>query len=270
MTGQSPPKREARRRGFNLVPQRFEDGRHIAIGRGLARLGYEPTWALDRSIGAGDAIVTWNLTGRDGLVEIARAAGAKLVVAEEAYTRRLAPGKRFALALWGHAGSGIWPDGGIERWERLGIELTPWRAVGERIVVCGQRGIGSKAMASPPNWHEMTAKKLWGLTARPVVVRPHPGKRKNEIEPFLAQIAGAHAVVVWSSACGVEALVHGVPVFYAAPFFVAAAAARRWPRDVEDCFLADRAHALGRVAWAEWDLGEIESGEALERVLACA
>ena len=248
--------------------------RRAAFVEGLRRAGYKVRHGMDRSRPQpGDVLVTWNRTGDDA--DRWERMGGRVLVAENGYIGLDAHGVQlYALAVGGHNGSGKWPHGGGERWQRLGIDLKPWRERGEFVLVRGQRGIGSRAMASPPNWHDNIAAKL-RLHHR-VVVQPHPGKPAcdpYEAARLVGALRGCHAAVIWSSAAGVRALVEGVPVYYDAPHWICAGAALRLGevRDLNAPKMDDGARlaALERMAWAQWTVAELESGEPFVRLREC-
>lgn len=255
---------------YQIVPARFEDGRHLAMEAGARAAGYTVHDARNEIPHGrpGDVLMTWNLHGvRESEAAAFRAAGGEVIVWEEGYTRYLHPVKHFAAALDGHNGSGRWFPDGPHRWRALGLDMAPWRADGDHILVCGQRGIGARAMASPAGWHDDVARRLRKITDRPVVVRPHPGKNKATAPPLEQQIAGAWAVVVWSSASALRALLMGVPVFYEAPHHVLEEAMTRGVEQVERPPTPDRLEAMERMAWAQWSMDEIAAGEPFRHLL---
>ena len=195
------------------------------------------------------------------------AAGARVLVVENGYLNK-SPFRRqdYAIAVDDHNGAGRWFTGGPERWRKLGVEVAPWRQVGEHVIVREQRGIGSKLMASPPAWHETTLKRLAGITDRRLVLRTHPGLKDPE-RPLLEDLAGAHAVVTWGSSLGCRATVLGVPVFYEAPHHVLEGVLNRGLENIEAPLKRDRLPALERMAWAMWSVDEIAGGEPFDYLL---
>lgn len=239
--------------------------RHEAFVAGLRRAGYAVTQGFPDRGAPGDVMVIWNRYGiYERNAERFEGQGGTVLVAENGYWGKDAGGVQYyALARRGHNGSGWWPDGGRERLDRLGIELKPWRADGGHILICAQRGIGSRTMASPMDWHNTAARRLRALTKREIVVRPHPedvNLRGAKLPPLEEQMRGAWAVVVWSSTSGVKALLEGIPVLYDAPHWICSGAAARLD-SVKAPFLGDRLPALQRMAWAQWTVAEIASGE---------
>jgi hypothetical protein len=210
-----------------------------------------------------DWLVIWNRYGEnERQADIWEHRGGTVVVAENGYIGADAEGRQlYAIAIHGHNGSGRWHVGEEDRFGALGISVAPWRTGGDYVLVCGQRGIGTRQMASPANWHIHAATRLKGkFTTK---IRLHPG-RHEAIVPLDDDLAGAQGVAVWSSSSGVKALLKGIPVMYDAPYWVASDGATR----LESCEFKrsdeDRAKALHRAAWAQWTVEEIASGLPFE------
>ncbi len=255
---------------YNLVPDRFADGRHEALSAGLKTCGFEVRTAYGgaRIHPETDCLVTWNL--HHGAARQAAAAfekaGAPVIVCEEAYTRRLWCAPHFAMALGEHNGAGRWCPGGPERWARLGIALAPWRRDGEHVLVCAARGMGSAEMREPRGWADDVCRRLGAITRRPVRLRRHPGKAYRA-RPLEEDLAEAWAVVVWASNCATHALVAGVPVFYEALHIVTAGAAQRDIGRIDDPAYPDRLPVFQRLAWAQWHIDEIAKGAPFRHLL---
>lgn len=260
------------RRALNLL-RPLPHYRRESFDAGLKACGFTLVKRLDDP-GPGDVLCCWNLTGHiEKLADTFKARGARVVVCENAYLTPPGVPGMYAISLNGHCGSGSFPVGDDSRWRAFGIPLKPWRTDGRHILVCGQRGIGAKAMASPHGWHQKIAEKLQRVTRRPIVVRPHPGHHGRG-RPLAEDLRNAWAVVIWSSACGVQALVEGIPVFYAAPHWIcsgAALPANTLPMALEEPWIADdlRLRALERMAWGQYHHQEIAQGDPLRRVLEC-
>ena len=260
-------------RAFSILPERFADGRHRTIERGLAVAGWRVQRGFGMPRGPGDLLVTWTVHRghKEDAARSFEAAGGRVLVCEEAYFRIVNGERHFALALHDHNGAGFWRVGGPERWQSFNIPLTPWRKGGRHILLREQRGIGSARMASPPLWHDGAGRRLAALTARPVVFRAHPKSRlypeAAAVQPSLdAALTDCHAVVTWASAIAAQALVAGVPVFYEAPASICAGACQRGLEGIERPCYPDRLPALERLAWAQWSLAEIACGEPFARL----
>ncbi len=256
----------------SLLPERFADGRHRAIERGAAAAGFR----VRKGAGVpapGDILITWNLYGaRAQAARRFERLGGRVVVCEEGFIRRINGESYFQMALGGHNGSGTWPRGGGERWDGWDIEIAPWRAQGDHILVCGQRGFGYSDMAMPEKWPDMMHARLSALTPRPLWYRPHPKRRRRWTKaqydrvldfraPLSAHLRDAWAVVVYTSNAATEALLSGVPAFFDGPHLVTEGAAQPGVDHIECPALAGRLPALRRMAWAQWSMGEIARGD---------
>lgn len=221
-----------------------------AITQGVKRLGFE---SVPRATPApGNVLVLWNRkTGRDDADATAmEKAGGKVLVVENGYLQKVDK-TMYAVSLSEHHTGG--PVGDTDRFGPLGFDLLPMRTGGEGVLVCGQRGIGSLLMASPPQWAEKHAEGL-RRAGIPVRVRPHPGNFAPRIHLF-DDLIGRLSCHVWSSNAGVRALVLGCPVVYRAPRWICA-----------DWHLG-RDAALQRMAWSQWSVPELATGEPFARLL---
>lgn len=231
--------------------------RREAFITGLKRLGYgtisDPgcrSFGTVNPRGRNDLLVLWNR--KAGLEEKAaerwEAWGGTVIVAENAYLQRVDK-SMYAISVHGHNGEGWFPAYSEDRFTPLGFELKPMQHNPDgHILVCSQRGVGSKRMASPPRWGELIAKQTYGSR-----FRAHPGNFAPKV-PLTDDLKGAKRCLIWSSAAGVQALVEGIPVGHAAPHWIC----ERW----ED----DRRAALNRMAHGQWTVAEIESGEPFARL----
>ncbi len=238
--------------------------RRDAFEAGVKRLGFAPKFALPVAPNGKDILITWNRCGpSDRVAKEFQRRGLPVIVAENGYLgveMGAVPGQRwYALALDQHNGAGRWPVGGPERWASWGIELLPWRTEGSEVVVLPQRGIGPPGVAMPLTWLR-TGQKLGRM-------RRHPGDK--EAVPLKADLKRARAVVTWGSGAAIKALTWGIPVFHGFPRWIGAPAARRIEfmdrGPVRDD--AARLAMFERLSWAQANLSEIASGDALARLL---
>lgn len=242
--------------------------RREAIEKGLKRLGYtiDNDGVFPQS--KQDLLVLWNRKAgiEDNAATLWEQRGGTVIVMENGYLQKVDK-TMYAISVHGHNGSGWFPIGTEDRFSKLGFEVKPWRPVaGGHWLVCGQRGIGSPTMASPPQWAEKTCRALRHVPTR---LRQHPGNHAPKV-PLLDDLANAHCCMIWSSGSGVRALVEGVPVYYDAPHWICSEAAvplahalsfepklPEQPREV----------ALHRMAHGQWSVDEIASGEPFARIL---
>jgi len=228
---------------------------------GFQRLGYQPIDDRNHQPDATDVLLIWNRNPSHArIAQRYEEAGATVLVTENGYV-----GKTKAIARTHHSGAGTWYVGEEDRWKALGIPLFPWRLDGEHLLVLPQRGIGAPDVAMPRHWPNTIVERLRAITRRPIRTRLHPGTDKSG--PTLEDdLRNAWAAVVWGSGAGVKAIIAGIPVFHDLVSWIGAPAAS-CVFDVEDPWIGDRLPMLRRMAWAQWTHAEIESGEAMRRLL---
>lgn len=137
--------------------------RKEAFQSGLRAIGYE----VVEGIGRADLFVTWNRIGHaDKVATEYEQDGRPVIVAENASWGNGFGGEKWLhLARNRHNTAGMFPIGGPERWDALGVSLAPWRQDGE-IVGLRQRAIGSPPTSMPNGW----------VTPGCDRIREHPGK----------------------------------------------------------------------------------------------
>lgn len=229
------------------VPERAR-----AFHKGLSRLGYSIQSGVTMRPGPKDILVSWNRI-RDGQLAAGafESRGRPVIVAENATW-----GNDFLGRHWYTLGRGyhnradcIRPEG-PERWDALGVELHPFRIDGETVIL-PQRGIGPPGVAMPFGWGEKALSRHGGR------IRQHPGQ--NPCIPFEQDLKAAGRVVTWGSGAAVKALMMGIPVASEMP---------KWIGE-QDNTEEGRLAMFRRLAWAQWTLDEIATGEPFERLL-CA
>lgn len=219
---------------------------------GLRKLGYQVTDGLTIDPREGDLLITWNRIGPgNAAANIFLSRGLPVVVSENSSWGNNFQGKDWLfMNRTLHNTSGLSPVGGDERWDSLGVELAPWRETGQETVILAQRGIGSPPVAMPRSWPS-EAQRKWGGR-----IRSHPGNRPHPV-PLADDLNKASRVVTWSSGSAITALMMGIPVFSEAPKWVG-------QQDNTD---DGRLSMFRRLAWNQWQLSEIESGEAFAWML---
>lgn len=194
-------------------------------------------------------------------------AGARVVVAENGYLPMRGTRKTFALALNHHNGAGLWPMGVEMRSNLLDVEVRPWRTAHGDLLVLPQRGIGPAGVAMPRSWPTDIRRRLALATRRRVRVRPHPGTDKPTRPTIEEDLEGVGACVIWGSGAGLKAAIAGVPVFYEFGRWIGAPAGTAGIDCLEEPSRPDRLGMLERVAWAQWSVEELETGEPIARLL---
>ena len=223
---------------------------------GLDAAGYRVKTTISKPPARGDVLLVWNRYGNfDCQAQQFERAGATVLVAENGYYGRDENDRRlYAVSLSQHHHGGALPDASRMTWP-----LSPPKRGGKVILVCEQRGIGSPLMRSPPEWAEKTAQKL-RMLGHKTRIRRHPGKEEPAI-PLVDDLADARLCAVWSSACGVEALVNGVEVVYDAPRWIAQRSATYMTDFLASGQLNPASSAgLINAASNQWRIDEIKSG----------
>jgi hypothetical protein len=240
-----------------------------AFKAGLMRLGYSivPYFQRGKPEDERDLLVLWNLhIDTEPAARVWEEQGGTVIICENGYIGADEQGRQlYAVSVHGHNGAGWYPVGQEDRFAPLGLTVQPWQTnESGHILVCAQRGIGSREMASPPNWHAKAAGLLRKASGREVRVRLHPGnKGPAPGAPTLSDdLRGAWSCVIWSSSSGVKALLAGIPVFYDAPHWICSTGAvgfdgRAVSPKRDD---ASRIDALRQMAWGQWRVAEIEMG----------
>jgi hypothetical protein len=150
----------------------------------------------------------------------------------------------YTLARNYHNVSGMYPVGGPERWDSLHVELEPFRTEGETVILAS-RGIGPAAYRMPRDWPQRQQGRI----------RAHPGQR--EAKPLREDLANCGRVVTWGSGSAIKALMWGCSVESHQPQWVG------FQNNTE----ADRLRMLRELAWCQFTMDEIASGEPFARLL---
>lgn len=169
-----------------------------------------------------------------------------------------------------HSGTG---DSTGERWQRLGIEIQPWRTGGTHILVCPQSKWWHEWFMgdTPEAWADRIVAELRQYTDRPIVVRHKPVIATGVIGGAVAEakrqldeaLTDCWAVVVHQSGVGIQAALAGVPVF-------ATGAGAVSPMALSDLSqIESPIRPEGRHEWAsvladnQWSQAEIRGGALL-------
>lgn len=235
-----------RRAWLNLrltLPRRVE-----LFSTGLRRHGYEIHLGLPGQPRDGDVLVTWNRIGDgDRAARRFEGRGLPVLVAENAaWGNTFAGHDWYTIARNQHNTAGRFDVGGPERWDALGVDLEPIRGIGD-LVILPQRGIGSPPTAMPFGWAERAQERHGGR------IRKHPGR--TPCKPLRDDLSHAGVVVTWGSGAAILAALWGCTVHSEMPGWIG----RHSPDQ--------RLEMFRRLAWAQWRMDEIESGDAFARLL---
>lgn len=249
--------------------------RHDAFVAGLKAAGYSVDTRVPIEGRPGDVLVIWNRYGHlEQIADRFEATGGTVLVAENGYIGKDDQGRQlYAIARRYHNGRGEWPhmdgrDG--SRWKDLGIETRPWvgnapgMVDGEETVrhflICGNRSFGTIGNIMPVGWEKDVRRRLQHPEMlRELRLRFHPGNDEPGVS-LEKDLENAYACVIWSSSCGVHALVAGVPVFCEANWWICKSASQKSLRGATKESCDKRRNALNAMAWAQWTINEITSG----------
>lgn len=203
-----------------------------------------------------------------------RERGKQVLVMERGYL-----GDRFAWTSLGWNGLNNFAafphrrDGARFR-KNFGHLLKPWTPVGRYILLIGQvPGDMSLRGMNMATWYAQQVREAARYAHATVVFRPHPvaverGYRQavdgtTQLDGDLAsQLAGAALVVTFNSNTGVDSLLAGKPTVVADEGGMAWSVAPHSISEATGAAEPARQEWLARLAWCQWTLDEIRSGEA--------
>lgn len=146
-----------------------------------------------------------------------------------------------------------------DRFERLGVKIKPWRKSGRHIVVVPvSRFVAAYNGFNASDWLGTTLARLKEVTDRPITIKP-----KDSDAPIEDVLENAWALVTMESNAAIDALVAGVPVFAGVSAAVAPIANMSLDQ-IESPPMGDREGLFSMLAYQQWTLEEIASGEARE------
>lgn len=157
-----------------------------------------------------------------------------------------------------HSGSGV-SDG--KRFESLGINILPWRGQGKHIVICPQSGKFMRQIANVFwDWTDATKQELRFWTDRLLRVRDWMPNKERLSRSLGDDLTDAHALVTFSSAAAITAVLNGIPVVSTGQS--AAAIMGGTIQDIECLPTPERKDWAGVLADNQWTLDEMRSGQA--------
>jgi hypothetical protein len=171
------------------------------------------------------------------------------------------------------------PGADPQRWRALGLDLKPYRAAGDQIVIAGSSAKYHEfyGLREPTTYASKIVQDLRKdilKTDRPIVYRPKPSWREavpvqktrfsTPSESIGDALAGAWALVTHGSNACFEAMLMGVPCIVlgnavARPISSTELAAIEEPRVATG---AERLNLLANLAWWQWTAEEMANGAA--------
>jgi len=197
-----------------------------------------------------------------------------IVLMERGFIKR---GEYYGAALDGLNGLGYFGNEGNsrDRWDKLGVGIKPWRNKGDYILVCGQVPWDASVQHMDHiRWCRETVAYVASVTNKKVIFRPHPEVKNLDygmpcsIQSWEDDLAGAHAIVTFSSTSSALAVLEGIPIFTMDRGSIA------WPianhslteELLENPVKADREQWAYDLAYAQWTAKEFETGQAWKQL----
>jgi hypothetical protein len=164
------------------------------------------------------------------------------------------------------------------RREKLGILLAPWRTNDGHILICSQHEKSHQWAGQPSmaDWVKNIVQQIRQYSERPITLRYHPrykfpvdipGITIDNSKSFEEELNTAHAVVTVNSNPGIEAAIHGVPIFVD-PSSWASPVGNFNFADIENPAKPDREQWLNDICWYEWTEEEMREGIPQSLLLA--
>lgn len=243
-----------------------------ALAKGLARHGIEAELTRPMHYHPSDLAVIWGHR-QHPIIANQKARGLPYLVMERGYFGDRF--KHYSLGFNGLNGRANFfnADSPADRWTKHGFDLPPWKSGGECAIVMGQV-VGDAALAHVDyqRWQReaCVAAEAYKL---PIYFRrhPHPKARtdgKMLRVPFSKlslkeDLERAAVVITLNSNSAVDAVLAGVPAVTAD---VGAMARDVTGHKIGELFTPDRLQWARNLAYTQWLLSEIESGEAWEHL----
>jgi hypothetical protein len=130
---------------------------------------------------------------------------------------------------------------------------------------------------SVQEWLDTTVNEIRKYSARPIIVRKHPGDRQQEHLKFSNQytvstspsliddLQNCWATVTYNSSPGIASLIYGVPVFVTD---TEPKQSQTWPacntdlKLIDNPILHDRTDWINKISQSHWNDDEVASGQA--------
>ncbi len=151
-----------------------------------------------------------------------------------------------------HNGTGNYPD---DRLKKLNLDILDQKKSGDFIII-SEPSVVMKKVYNVPRWTEDTIKLVNKYTDRKVIIH-----NKFSKEPLDFLLKNAWAFVSLQSTAGFKAMQKGVPAFFTDYFLKNIGEIK----DIENPVI--NYNIFNNLAYGQWTLNEIESGEAWENII---
>lgn len=208
---------------------------------------------------------------RGGIIQAQRQCRKDVIVLEKGYIKR---NEYYAVGLNGLNGRAQFNNNNSppDRWNKLDVDLNPWRTHGEHILLIGQVPWDASVQHTDHiEWLTKTVAQIKEITDRPIIFRPHPlaatqtpsllgtSRSVNTLE---TDLINAHAVVTFSSNTGVDAILQGIPSYAADQGSMIWNIANKDITHINAPALKTREQWVNDIAYTQWNYDEMRSGEA--------
>lgn len=246
----------------------------VAFSKGLERHGIQPEVHLPGHVSSCDLAVTWGVKRRPEMLS-----GRRCLVLERGYFGDRI-GKWTSAGFDGLNGFADFLNGDKDsaRFDRHYGEgfLQPWRESekSDLVLIMGQvQGDASLRGTNIRLWYAQVADLCQrhghrvGFRSHPLYKSPVPSARCLAVTGTLEEaLAKAKWVVTFNSNSGVDAVVAGVPTVTMDAGSMAFPVTGHVP--FEEPPRPDRSRWAARMAWAQWTMEELESGDAWDHLRA--
>ena len=213
------------------------------------------------------------------------------------YSRREHEWHRYSLgSVYPDTGTYFFQDLDRTKWatysEWHGVNLKPWRATGDHILIFCQRPKGFNMFINQETWLDDTIAKIRQYSNRPIMIRMHPGDgtREKQIhkirkkyrkavtisyhENIRDALADCWCTVGINSTPNVVSAIEGIPGYIEDP-------QHSWAADVaftdlsllENPPMPDRSQWVNKIANIHWSNDEVKSGQlwsAIKRYISAS
>lgn len=160
-----------------------------------------------------------------------------------------------------------------KRFAALGLEIKPWRKDGRHVIVAPQSdefmAVCAGYTALRGRWIDQAIGELYLATDRELRVLPWNRDKAAWYAALPANLLNCWALITYSSASAISALLAGVPAIVTAEDCIVACACRAEIGAVEEPPMPeDRAGLMAVIADQQWTLDEMRSGLAWEMLHA--
>ncbi len=173
-----------------------------------------------------------------------------------------------------------------DRFNSMGIDIKGWRNKGDHVLVVGQNmNDASLFNIDFEVWIITTIKMLLKNTDRKIIVRDHP-ENKGLLKGIISNIFGyteqvtydtnenikdslnnAHCTVSYTSGSSIDSALAGVPVITCSEYNFLWPISSHSIEDVENPKLGERDQLFYDLAWTQWSVDEIKTGEPWKHLI---